>query len=84
MDKNLIRIPPTIQFQTEQLAELFETLIVTSIEAILDEHSSKYQIPRCTYGIDANLLHELEAVNQHSKILEHNCANFGIMEKIRK
>lgn len=84
MDKNLIRIPPTVQFQADQLADIFETLISSCVDAILDEHTSKYQIPRCTYGVDANLLHELEAVNQHSKILEHNCANFGIMEKIRK
>lgn len=83
MEKNLIRIPPTVQFQNEQLAALLESLIGGMIESILDEHSTKYQIPYCTYGVDTNLLEELEAVNQHSKILEHNCANFGIMDKIK-
>lgn len=83
MDKNLIRIPPTIQFHADQLAALFDTLIASNIESILDEHVAKYQIPHCTFGVDKNLLHELEAVNQHSKILEQNCANFGIMDKIR-
>lgn len=84
MEKNLIRIPPTVQFQRDQLAAVLETLIAGSIDGILDEHTSKYQIPYCTYGVDANLLEELEAVNQHSKILEHNCANFGIMERIKR
>lgn len=84
MEKNLIRIPPSVQFQRDQLAAVLETLIGGSIDGILDEHVSKYQIPYCTYGVDVNLLEELEAVNQHSKILEHNCANFVIMDRIKR
>lgn len=54
------------------------------LENIVDEHTTRCQIPRCTYGVDANLLHEIEAVNQYSKILEQNCVNFGIMDRIKR
>lgn len=63
---------------------MFDTLISGTIDSILDEHVCKYQIPYCTFGVDSNLLEEIETVNQHSKILEHNCANFGIMERIKR
>lgn len=49
----------------------------------MDEHTTRCNIPFCTFGVDANLLHEIEAVNQYSKILEQNCVNFGIMDRIK-
>lgn len=83
-EKNLIRIPPTIQLQNEQIATIFDSLISGSIESIIDEHSSKYQIPNCTYGLQKNLLEEIEAVSQHSKTLGQNCAYFEVMDKIQR
>ena len=84
LEKNLIRIPPTIQLTSEQLAAHIESLICGCVDGIIEEHITKYQISHCTYGVDYNLLEEIEAVNQHSKILEQNCANFGIMDTIKR
>lgn len=83
-EKNVIRIPPTLTIQNDQLAGIFDTLITNSIDSIVDEHINKYQIPYCTYGLDRRLLEEIEAVNQHSKILGQNCANFDIVDSIKK
>lgn len=83
LEKNLIRIPPTVQVAAEQLAELFEKLLVGLLDGICDEHAAKCALPRCTFGVDANLLRELEAVQQYSKFLEQNCVNFGIMDRIK-
>lgn len=83
-EKNLIRIPPSVQLSTENLATSLNNLILTNIDAIVEDHASKFQIPFCTYGVDRNLLTEIEAVNQHSKTLNQNCANFEIMDAIKK
>ncbi|KAJ6649686.1 putative WD repeat-containing protein, partial [Pseudolycoriella hygida] len=82
-ERNLIRIPPTIQLQQDQLAAVMGTLISGSIDSIIDEHINKFKIPYCTYGVDRRLLEEIEAVNQHSKVLGQNSANFSIMDKIK-
>lgn len=83
-EKNLIRIPPTIQVQEDQLAAIMESLISTVIDSIAEEHLNKFAIPSCTFGVDKRLLGEMEAVSQYSKILGQNCANFVIMDKLRK
>lgn len=83
-ERNLIRIPPSVQVHSEQLSGLYEQLLGGVLDGICEEHASKYQIPRCTFGVDGNLLRELEAVNQYSVFLEQNCVNFGIMDRIRR
>lgn len=83
-EKNLIRIPPSVQMSNDQLATTLNGLIAANIDHIVDEHANKCQIPYCTYGVDRNLLSEIEIVNQHSKVLSQNCANFGIMDKIKQ
>lgn len=59
-------------------------LISGSIDSIIDEHINKFKIPYCTFGVDRRLLEEIEAVNQHSKVLGQNSANFSIMDKIKR
>lgn len=83
-EKNLIRIPPTIQMSNDQLGNSLKTLIVANIDNIISDHFSKFQIPFCTYGVDRNLLAEIEAVKQQSQYLSQNCANFEIMDKIKQ
>lgn len=83
-EKNLIRIPPSVHISNENLAISLNNLITANIDAIVDDHSNKYQIPYCTYGVDRSLLAEIEAVNQHSKLLNQNCANFEIMDSIKR
>ncbi|XP_031618907.1 uncharacterized protein LOC116338021 [Contarinia nasturtii] len=83
-DKNLIRIPPTVQISNDQLATSLKSLIVANIDNIISDHYAKFQIPYCTYGVDRNLLAEIEAVKQHSQYLSRNCANFEIMDKIKQ
>lgn len=68
----------------DQLATSLKSLIVTNIDNIITDHFAKFQIPYCTYGIDRNLLAEIEAVRQHSQYLSQNCANFEIMDKIKQ
>lgn len=84
LEKNLIRIPPTVHIPSDHLAHIFTTLLAAILEHIVDEHTTRCPVPRCTFGVDANLLHEIEAVNQYSKILEQNCVNFGIMDRIKR
>lgn len=60
------------------------TLISANIDSIIDEHVNKFKIPYCTFGVDRRLLEEIEAVNQHSKVLGQNCANFSIMDRIKR
>lgn len=60
------------------------TLISNSIDSIIDEHANKFKIPYCTFGVDRRVLEEIEAVNQHSKVLGQNSANFSIMDKIKR
>lgn len=80
-EKHLIRIPPTIQVP---LAASLKSLLTANIDSICDDHANKFQIPHCTYGVDRNLLAEIEAVNQNSNLLSQNCANFAIMDKIKQ
>lgn len=83
-EKNLIRIPPTVQMSNDQLAGSLKSLIVANIDNIVSDHFAKFQIPFCTYGVDRNLLAEIEAVKQQSQYLSQNCANFEIMDKIKQ
>lgn len=83
-EKNLIRIPPSVQMSSDQLAITLNALIVAILDQIVDDHSNKCQLPYCTYGVDRNLLSEIEIVNQHSKALSQNCTNIGIMDKIKQ
>lgn len=45
---------------------------------------SKYSIPMCTYGVDRRLLSEIEEVNRHSRVLNENCANFSITDRVKE
>lgn len=83
-EKNLIRIPPSVQMSNEQLAASLKGLLIANIDSICDDHANKLQIPFCTFGVDRNLLAEIEAVNRHSNLLSQNCANFEIMDKIKQ
>lgn len=82
-ERNLIRIPPTIKVHHEQLAAVMSKLVLGSIDSVIDEYTNKFKIPNCTFGVDRRLLEEIEAVNQHSKVLGQNSANFSIMDKIK-
>lgn len=82
-EKNVIRIPPSVQVSSEQLAGTLRTLITAIIDQIVEEHATR-QIPYCTFGVDRHLLSEIEIVNQHANILVQNCSNIGIMPKIKE
>lgn len=69
--------------QQEQFSSLLEVAISSEIESIVEEHSSKFQIPHCTFGVDRRLLNEIEEINRHSQILNQNCANFTIIDQIK-
>lgn len=84
MERNLIRIPPTMHVPPDHLATLFATLLRGLLDGIYEEHEQKCRISRCTFGVDVNLLHEIEAVNQYAAFLEQNCVNFGIMDRIKR
>lgn len=62
---------------------MLETAMSSEIDSIVEEHSSKFQIPLCTFGVDRRLLSEIEEVNRHSQILNQNCANFTIIDDIK-
>lgn len=83
-DKNLIRIPPTVQISNEQLTSSIKALIIANIDSIIEGHTAKFQIPHCTFGIDRVLLSEIELVKQHSQFLSQNCVNFEIMDRIKQ
>lgn len=69
--------------QQEQFSSILEAALSSEIEAIIEEHASKFQIPQCTFGVDRRLLSELEEVNRHSLTLNQNCANFSIIEQVK-
>lgn len=69
--------------QQEQFSNMLEVAISSEIDSIVEEHSAKFQIPFCTYGVDRRLLNEVEEVNRHSQILNQNCANFTIIDQIK-
>lgn len=83
-EKHIIRIPPTVQLQPEQFSAILLSSVSSEIDSIVDEHISKFQIPYCTYGVDRRLLLELEEVNRYSRTLGQNCANFSIMDRIKR
>lgn len=82
-DKHIIRNQPNIHSTSEQFQMILEQTISIEIDSIIDEHSNKYSIPMCTFGVDRRLLVELEVVNRHSRHLGQNCANFTIMDRIK-
>lgn len=62
---------------------MLEVAMSSEIDAIVEEHSNKFQIPHCTFGVDRRLLNEIEEVNRHSQILNQNCANFTIIDQVK-
>jgi Cdc6-like AAA superfamily ATPase len=82
-EKHIIKMPVVSQQQQEQFSSLLETALSAEIDAIIEEHAMKFQIPLCTFGVDRRLLSELEEVNRHSLTLNQNCANFSIIDHIR-
>ena len=70
--------------QQEQFSSMLEVAISSEVDAIVEEHANKFQIPLCTFGVDRRLLMEIEEVNRHSQILNQNCANFSILDQIRE
>lgn len=82
-EKHIIKLPVVSPQQQDQFSSLLEAAISSEIDAIVEEHSCKFQIPLCTFGVDRRLLQEIEEVNRHSQILNQNCANFSVTEEIR-
>ncbi|KAL7029565.1 hypothetical protein ACKWTF_006289 [Chironomus riparius] len=82
-EKHIIKMPVASQQQQEQFLSVFHSSLSSEIDAIIDEHTNKFQIPYCTFGVDRRLLTELEEVNRHSQILNQNCANFSIIENVK-
>lgn len=76
-------MPVVSQQQQDQFSSLLEAALSSEIETIVEEHSRKFQIPLCTFGVDRRLLHEIEEVNRHSQVLNQNCANFSIIDQIK-
>jgi ABC-type glutathione transport system ATPase component len=76
-------MPVVSQQQQDQFTSIFETALLAEIDGIIDEHTTKFQIPYCTFGVDRRLLIELEEVNRHSQILNQNCANFSNIDQIK-
>lgn len=76
-------MPVASQQQQEQFLAVFHSSLSSEIDAIIDEHTNKFQIPYCTFGVDRRLLTELEEINRHSQILNQNCANFSIIESVK-
>ncbi|XP_058446622.1 uncharacterized protein LOC131427450 [Malaya genurostris] len=83
-EKHILRIPPTAASQQEQFATQLENCLSSEIDLIVDEHTTKYSIPFCTYGVDRRLLSEVEEVNRHSRVLNENCANFTVTDKVKE
>lgn len=85
LDKHILRIPSNISQQQDQfaLAALLDNCLGSVIDAVIDEHTNKYSIPLCTFGVDRRLLGEIEEVNRHSRILNENCANFSITDRVK-
>lgn len=84
-EKHIIRIPANnAGTQQDQFASSLDSCLSSVIDAVIDEHASKYSIPMCTFGVDRRLLAELEEVNRHSRVLNENCANFSITDRVRE
>lgn len=83
-EKHIIRIPnANASQQQDQFAASLENCLSSVIDGVIDEHTSKYSIPLCTFGVDRRLLSELEEVNRHSRVLNENCANFSITDRVK-
>ncbi|XP_055540226.1 uncharacterized protein LOC129726948 [Wyeomyia smithii] len=80
-EKHILRIPSSAQ--QEQFTTQLESCLSSEIDLIMDEHMHKYSIPMCTFGVDRRLLSEVEEVNRHSRILNENCANFTITDRVK-
>lgn len=83
-EKHIIKMPVVSQQQQEQFSTMLEVAMSSEIDAIVEEHANKFQIPFCTFGVDRRLLTEIEEVNRHSQILNQNCANFFIIDQIKE
>lgn len=83
-EKHMIKMPVVSQQQQDQFLSLLEAAVSSEVDSIVEEHSSKFQIPLCTFGVDRRLLNEIEEVNRHSQILNQNCANFTIIDQIKE
>ncbi|KAL9706862.1 hypothetical protein quinque_010380 [Culex quinquefasciatus] len=83
-EKHIIRIPANAGQQQDQFASLLDGCLSSVIDAVIDEHASKYSIPMCTFGVDRRLLGELEEVNRRSRVLNENCANFSITDRVKE
>ncbi|XP_058819256.1 uncharacterized protein LOC131682080 [Topomyia yanbarensis] len=82
-EKHILRIPPTAASQ-DQFATQLDNCLSSEIDLIIDEHTNKYSIPLCTYGVDRRLLSEVEEVNRHSRVLNENCANFTVTDRVKE
>lgn len=69
--------------QQDQFANLLEAAVCSEIDSISEEHSSKFQIPYCTFGVDRRLLNEIEEVNRNSQIMNQNSANFSVIDQVK-
>ncbi|XP_055592617.1 uncharacterized protein LOC129744228 [Uranotaenia lowii] len=83
-EKHILRIPANIGQQLDQFANLLDTCLSAEIDAIIDEHTVKHSVPYCTFGVDRRLLGEIEEVNRHSRVLNENCANFSVTDRIKE
>uniref|UniRef100_A0A1B0GMQ4 ORC1/DEAH AAA+ ATPase domain-containing protein n=1 Tax=Phlebotomus papatasi TaxID=29031 RepID=A0A1B0GMQ4_PHLPP len=72
------------QDRVEQSLTQLGTLLSEEIDAIIEEHNIKFQIPFCTFGVDRRLFAELEDVSQHSKILGQSCADSVVLDRVKK
>ncbi|XP_059617565.1 uncharacterized protein LOC132262332 [Phlebotomus argentipes] len=72
------------QDRADQSLTQLGTLLSDEIDAIIEEHNNKFQIPFCTFGVDRRLFAELEDVSQHSKILGQSCADCVVLEKAKR
>lgn len=83
-EKNITRIPPTVNMTNEQLTTLLKGLVVSNIEVVINDHASECQIPYCSFGANRHLLEEIEIVKQHSSLLKQNSVNPEIMHTVKK
>lgn len=82
-EKHVIKMPVASQQQQDQFLSTLEAAISSEIDLIIEEHSNKFQIPYCTFGVDRRLLNEIEEINRHSQILNQNSANFSIIDQVK-
>lgn len=82
-EKHILKMPVASQQQQDQFQAALESAISSEIDLIVEEHTSKFQIPYCTFGVDRRLLTEIEEVNRHSQILNQNSANISIIDQVK-